>query len=92
MKKESSGAYPPPEFAELLTESEAAAILNMTPRMLADRRRAGKISSVKDGHVIGYTLHHIAEYQRRFQRKGKSGAELDTETLIAALRKQLLRK
>jgi hypothetical protein len=74
---------------ELLSEAQAADILNMTPRMLADRRRAGKIGSIKDGHVIAYTMQHLADYQRMFQRRGNARAELDTKTLIKVLKDRL---
>jgi hypothetical protein len=78
---------------DFFTEDEAATILCMTPLMLARRRRAGKISAVKDGHVIGYTSAHLAEYQKNHQRRSLVSAEdIDPNTLIMALKRQLLKK
>jgi len=72
------------------SEEEAAEILGMTPRMLATRRRAGKISAIKDGHVIRYTSEHLSEYQKNHQRRSFDSVEkMDPDALINALRKQL---
>lgn len=49
----------------IYSEEEAATILGMTKRMLAMRRRAGKIGHVKDGRYIGYTQEHLDRYCRK---------------------------
>lgn len=51
-----------PKEDALFTEREAAAILNMTPRMLAARRKAGKIGCCKDGRYVVYSGKQIADY------------------------------
>lgn len=76
----------------VLTELEAAAILKMSRRMLADRRRAGKIRCLKNGHFISYKLTHIAEYLISVE-KG-AGLEMhlsDTSRLLEAVQKHLER-
>lgn len=52
----------------VFTEPEAARLLKMTTRMLANRRRDGKIRCLKDGHFITYTVAHIAEYLSSLER------------------------
>ena len=77
----------------LYSEEEAASLLGMSPRMLANRRRAGRIGAIKDGRVIGYTLAHLKEYLRRSQRRSAASIdELDPELLIKALQKKLQTK
>lgn len=49
------------------TEPEAAAFLRMTPRMLAMRRRAGKIRFRKDGRYIVYTKPDLLAYRDGLQ-------------------------
>ena len=76
--------------AKLYSEHEAAEILGMTPRMLADRRRAGKISAIKDGHVIAYTAAHLTEYQKNNQRRSTTSIQdIEPELLLQALRRRL---
>lgn len=76
--------------SKLYSEDEAATLLGMTRRMLADRRRAGKISAIKDGHVIAYTAAHLTEYQKNHQKKSAASVQdIDSELLIQALRMRL---
>ena len=78
---------------EIFTEEEAAAILGMTPRMLARRRRAGKIGAIKDGHFIRYTRQSLVAYQKAFHRRGGKGADdMSPEALLKAIGRQLLDK
>ncbi|MBN9547241.1 MAG: hypothetical protein J0I19_17380 [Alphaproteobacteria bacterium] len=77
-------------MSKLYSEKEAAEMLGMTPRMLADRRRTGRISAIKDGHLIAYTAAHLTEYQKNHQRRSTASIEeLDPELLIRVLRKRL---
>jgi len=46
----------------LFTETEAAKILGMSVRQLANRRRAGKIGYIKDGAFVAYTKKHITDF------------------------------
>jgi hypothetical protein len=51
----------------LFSESEAAAMLGMSPRMLANRRRARKIEHVRDGrYYIRYRQRDIDGYLSKF--------------------------
>lgn len=47
----------------LYTEEETAALLKMTVRMLARRRRSGAIGSIKHGRWIRFTQKHIDDFQ-----------------------------
>jgi hypothetical protein len=55
----------------LYSEEEAAALLKMSIKMLARRRRAGKILCIKDQDYIAFTGRHILEYCAIFQKRGK---------------------
>jgi hypothetical protein len=46
----------------LYTEEEAAQILRMSVRQLANRRRARKIDCIKDGAFIAYTKKHLRDF------------------------------
>jgi hypothetical protein len=72
---------------EIYTESEAAALLKMTPRRLADRRRAGKIACIKDGRYVAFTRQHIEEYCRAYRRGSvfSDNAGADEEIVLMSL-------
>ena len=59
---------------KIYNEKEAAALLGMSARMLARRRRAGKIRHIKDGDFIAYRQTHLDEYCKRLER-GLPGEE-----------------
>lgn len=59
-----------PEKGRIYSEEEAAALLKMTPRMLADRRRAFKISCNKDQAYISYTGEQLLAYLSSHVRRG----------------------
>ena len=73
--------------ARIYSEEEAAELLGMTIRQLATRRRAGKISCLKDGHFIAYLPDQIIEYCATFRRdRGFIVQGMTGEEMIAALR------
>lgn len=77
---------------DLYTEEEAAALLGMSIRMIADRRRAGKIGTITDGQrFIRYKKEHLEAYLRA-QHRGMMTEEMDPSTLLGELRRQLLVK
>lgn len=47
---------------EILTESEAAAVLRMSVKTLKRRRAAGQISHVRDGRRVLYRREHVEAY------------------------------
>jgi hypothetical protein len=73
---------------ELWNEAEAAVYLGMTSRQLADRRRAGKIGCLKDGHFIAYTPEHIRTYLTAICHYAAFDAE-NADRLLAMLSKNL---
>jgi len=75
---------------DVFTEREAAEILKMTPRMLATRRRAGKIRCIKDGHFIVYKVEHFAEYLCSLEKGTRLETYLtDTSDLLEAVKRHL---
>ena len=72
----------------ILTQREAAEILGMTPRMLAARRRAGKIGWFKDGKWIGFTPQHVEEYIKACS-KTPDKDDLEVDRLLSVLRRKL---
>jgi hypothetical protein len=56
------------------SEAEAAELLGMTVRMLAERRRAGKIKCIKDGRYIRYTDRHLAAYNGKYDTDPKNSS------------------
>ena len=74
----------------LYTEAQAADLLKMTPRMLAERRRAGKIGHIKDGRFIVFAQQHLDEYRRAHQRRGVYADQpSDTERLLDVVSRHL---
>lgn len=80
--------------AQWFTEEEAAAILKMTPDMLARRRRAGKIAAFKDGRAVAYCWDHLEAYRQSCIRQNtpnsavKKLENVSPSVLIRALRKR----
>jgi len=50
-----------------VSEREAARILNLHPKTLFNRRRAGKIAFVQDGNRVLYRLEELERYSRSLQ-------------------------
>jgi hypothetical protein len=76
----------------VLTELEAASLLKMSKRMLANRRRAKKIRCLKDGHFISYKITHIAEYLISVEKGTELESHLsDTSRLLEAVQRHLAR-
>jgi hypothetical protein len=73
----------------LFSEEEAAAILGISLRMLADRRRAGRIGAIKDGYYIRYKIHHLEAYLDAHGCSALS-QDMDPNALVSEIRKQLL--
>lgn len=73
----------------IFSEEQAAAFLQMTPRMLADRRRAGKIRCIKDGRFIAYTTKHFAEYLNVSEKRAGEHLLSDTSFLLEAVKEHL---
>jgi hypothetical protein len=85
----SEWGIPPASDDWLFTEDEAAFLLNMTPGMIAQRRRAGKIASIRDGrHFIRYKKEHLIAYLLD-ERRDAEPEELDPTTILTALKRQL---
>jgi hypothetical protein len=71
--------------SKMYSQVEAAAILGMTLGMLMDRRRAGKIGCVKDGHYIAFSRLHIEDYKRDYEDKAidKAGTGFQSAPVCA---------
>lgn len=78
------------DLQRLYSEKEVATLLGMTERMLAQRRRAGKIGCMRDGKLIAYSAQHIETYLRRHElRAGSRPKDKTPEELLEELRKKL---
>jgi hypothetical protein len=76
---------PPASDDWLFTEDEAAFLLNMTPGMIAQRRRAGKIASIRDGrHYVRYKKKHLFAYMLEPHRNARP-EELNPTAALKAL-------
>ena len=58
------------EFA-LFSEEEAAKILRMSVRQLANRRRARKIACIKDGAYVAYTEGNLRDFCEAARQNSK---------------------
>jgi hypothetical protein len=68
------------------TEIEAAKFLKMTPRMLAERRRAGKISHTREGKYVSYTREQLEEFCRVHSTVGPAKYKIkDSEIMVVSV-------
>jgi hypothetical protein len=72
------------EFAELFTEKEAAALLQMTIRMLRRRRRLGQVLCVQDQGYVVHSLAHLIDYLHH-SRRGSPQARSNNQLILTAL-------
>jgi hypothetical protein len=82
---------------KIYNEREAAALLGMSERMLAQRRRAGKICHIKDGDYIAYLQSHLDDFCKRSEKGApsekvaKSNARITSPPLPARRRSRKLK-